>query len=292
MQTNDPQPTPAADQNPPQLDIERLEADIEHRMATSHVPALALAIVTPQTTIYANGFGILSVDETDMLTTPNTLFRIASFTKPLVGTMIMRLQASGRLSIDQPVTELVPALRFQNEAYSQQITLRHLLSHTAGLRPTGVSGDNRTENVLAHLVTTELPHWPFFAPPGTLHAYSNLGLCVAGYVAEVLTQTPFEQLMKDEIFTPLGMYQTTFDPFMAMTFRVAQAHNLLSDGHLAVQRPLVHNAAFTPAGGAFSTVLDFVHFVQLRLNRGSVNGQVFLPTELIDMMHHTDRLIP
>src|SRR5689334_22863181 len=115
------------------LDYDALEQLIQLRMAEAIVPGLALAIVQGDKVIYARGFGVTSTDDNAPSVTPDTLFRIGSVTKPLTGTMIMRLVETGVLDLDKPITEYVDWLTIGEPNVAPQITLRMLLSHTAGL---------------------------------------------------------------------------------------------------------------------------------------------------------------
>lgn len=265
------------------LDVAALEADVQRRMAERHVPALALAVVAADGIVYANGFGVCSAEGLSLPVAADTLFRIASLTKSMVATVIMRLQGRGVLDIHQPIRTFLPDIRFQNEEYGNQITLWHLLTHSAGLRPAGVSGDDTAPDALDRLIASDLPGWLFLAPPKTLHAYSNLGYALAGYVAAKAAITSFTQLMADELFVPLGMDRSTFDPLMAMTYPLTQAHIVAGDRYRVI-RPFIHNSAYMAAGGAFSSVLDLARFVQLHLNTGVHAGTRLVSADLVTAM--------
>lgn len=272
------------------LDIPRLEAEIKHRMETAQVPGLAIGVVHGGEPIYTQGFGVTSVEAGGIAVTPQTLFRIASFTKPLTGVMLNRLVERGVMTLDDPIQSYVPTLRFSDSVQGAQITLRHLLSHTAGLMPGGVQGTVRAEEGLAHNITQNLPTWPFIAPVGLLYAYSNLGVALAGYCAEVLTSKSFTELMQTELFEPLGMKYTTFDTLVAMTYPVALGHFRNAAGELEVLHTFLDNTANNPAGGAISCVADLVRFVTMLLQGGQLEGHSFLaPATLADMMRpHAD----
>src|SRR5215213_7579287 len=115
------------------LDYGELEQLISDKMREAIVPGLALAIVQGDEVIYARGFGVTSTDDNATPVTPDTLFRIGSVTKPLTGTMIMRLVEMGILDLDKPITDYVDWLVVGDPNVASQITLRMLLSHTAGL---------------------------------------------------------------------------------------------------------------------------------------------------------------
>ena len=99
-------------------------------MKEAHVPAVALAVVNKEEILYAQGFGLTSVEEGGTPVSPHTLFRIGSVTKPLVGTAVMRLVENGQLDLDQPLKAYINWFRFSEPHAEERITLRMLLSHT------------------------------------------------------------------------------------------------------------------------------------------------------------------
>jgi len=167
---------------------------IEARMHSQAVPGLALAIVKDQEILYAHGFGVTSVEDGGIPVTSRTLFLIGSTAKPLTGTAIMRLVEAGKLDLDLPVKTYVDWLTFHQKGAEQQITLRMLLSHTAGL-PSSSSYFGRSDSGgLEAYVREQILTREFVAPPGKLYFYSNDGLVVAGYLAEVVSGQPFPDL--------------------------------------------------------------------------------------------------
>src|SRR5581483_7052762 len=114
------------------LHIYSLERQIQDLMQTAHVPGLALAIVKNQEILYARGFGVTSVEDSGMPVTPQTLFRIGSVTKPLTGTMIMRLVDEGKLELDSPVRAYLPWFTLSEPGAAERVTLRMLLCHMSG----------------------------------------------------------------------------------------------------------------------------------------------------------------
>lgn len=168
------------------LNVQALEQDIQKHMQTAHVPGLALAIVQDREVIYSRGFGLTSVEDGGLPVTPQTLFRIGSITKSMTTTAIMRLVESGQLELDRPVREYVPWLTFSEEDAAERITLRRLLSHSAGLPTSHTPFGRRTPGGLEEYVREDVPQYPFVAPPGKLYSYSNPGIRIAGYIPNCL----------------------------------------------------------------------------------------------------------
>src|SRR6266568_4860568 len=178
------------------LNFYKLEQRIEQGMQKGHVPGLALAIVKDQEVIYARGFGVTSIEDGGVPVTPQTLFRIGSTTKPMTGTAILRLVEAGKLDLDRPVKEYIDWLTLSEEDVADRVTLHMLMSHSAGLPTDAEHFGRRDREGLEAFVRERIPRFPLIAPPGKLFSYSNPGICLAGYIAEVVGGKPFVALMQ------------------------------------------------------------------------------------------------
>jgi CubicO group peptidase (beta-lactamase class C family) len=267
------------------LNFYQLEQTIEAAMGESFVPGLALAIVYENQLLYAKGFGVTSVEDGGVAVTPETLFRIGSVTKPLTGTLIMRLVEEGKLDLDVPIKAYIDWLRFSNADASKHVTLRMLLSHTSGLVTDGQHFGWRDPQGLEVFVREQIPAYTFVAPPGTEFSYSNPGVNLAGYVAEVVCGKPYVELMQEKVFEPLQMRRTTFDTTVAMTYALAQPHTLDKNRELRVQHRYPDNVAHNPSGFAISTIADMANFVIMQMQQGKFQGRQLLSADSIREMH-------
>jgi len=266
------------------LDWTALESRIDEQLQAAQVPGLALAVIHGREIIYARGFGTTSVEDASLPITPQTVFRIGSISKPLTGAAIMRLVDAGMLDLDTPLPHYLDCFTLSEDHAAERVTLRLLLSHTAGLPTTYEVAGPRDPAALGAYLRQTLPTLPLVAPPGTLWSYSNIGFNLAGYVAEVVTGTPFPQLMREWVFEPLQMTRTTFDPLVAMTYPLAQSHVLSSAGALCVEHRYADNATMNPSGMACSTVLDLANFALMQLSQGQFQGKTFLsPAAIAEM---------
>jgi CubicO group peptidase (beta-lactamase class C family) len=238
------------------LDVAALESQAEGVIARERIPGLALAVVRHGRTVYARGFGLTCTEPHGRPVTPDTLFRIGSVTKPLTGTVVMRLVDEGKLALDTPVRDYVPWFKTSDAKATRTITPRLLLSHTSGLphdhKPTGPRGDDALER----RIREEVPRYPLVAPPGTKFSYSNTGIHVLAFLIETLTGKPYVDAMRDLLFEPLGMRHTTFLPSVALTYPAALGHQLTRKGQLEVEHHYAENVANYASGQAISTVLD------------------------------------
>jgi CubicO group peptidase (beta-lactamase class C family) len=266
------------------FDPDQLDALAAAWVAQHHIPALALAVVREGAVAHIAGFGVTSVEDGGIPVTPDTIFRIASTTKLLVGTAILRLVEAGTLDLDAPVATYLPWFRFSQPGLERIITLRHLLSHTSGLCTFRMDLMSREPSGLERFIREHLPTYSLLAPPGTVWLYSNAGLSLAAFIAQSVTGTPFWDLMRALVFHPLDMPHTTFDPLVAMTYPFAQAHLRDADSALRVDHTFPQSTAWDPAGGAMSTAHDLAHLAAMYLSDGHFAGQTILTPETVRLM--------
>ena len=267
------------------VDPDALASRLDGAMREAQVPGLAIAVVRGEEVVHAGGHGVTSVEDGGQSVTPATLFRVGSITKALTATAAMRLVDRGLLELDRPVVADLPWFALSDREATPRVTLRHLLTHTSGLphdhRPFG-----RPEpEALERRVREEIPRYPLVAPPGTRYSYSNGGLHVAGYLVAATMRCTYAEAMQRLLFDPLGMARTTFDPTVAITYPLAQAHALDDDGILRVQHRFAQNAGHYPSGQAISTVLDLARFAALHLGGGRVGGEQILSPSAVAAMH-------
>lgn len=270
------------------FDIEALEQQIAERMAATPTVGFVVAVARGDEVVYARGFGVTSAEEGGVPVIPQTLFCIGSVTKSLTATAIMRLIDRGVLDLDAPVTRYVPWLTFSRPEYADGVTLRRLLSHTSGLIGTGGDFGPRDPSGLEAYIRERIPTAAFFAPPGTVHYYSNNGVALAGYVAEVAAETPYPDLMRELVFTPLAMRRSTFDRTVAMTYPLALPHAEDEGGAPRVIHRFPDTTGGNPSGFALSTVLDLTNFALMHVNEGRSGGHAYLPPALVAQMHRPE----
>jgi CubicO group peptidase (beta-lactamase class C family) len=266
------------------LDTRQLETRVQQWIDEKRIPGLALALVSEQDTVYTHGFGVTSVEDGATTVTPQTVFLIASVTKMLVGTALLRLIERGQLALDAPVTTYLPGFHFSGVGGEGRITVRHLLSHTSGLCTFRGDFSSHEPDGLTRFVREALPSYPLLLPPGVAWIYSNAGFALLAYVAEIATGKAFRELMAELVFDPLEMRRTTCDPLVAMTHPLAQSHVVDSNGQLRVEHRFVQNTAIDASSGLWSTVDDLAHVAQMYLNHGSFHGQRILTPETIREM--------
>lgn len=196
--------------------------EVEAFMKARQIPGGALAVVKDRRLIYARGYGWAS-REKQVPATADSLFRIASISKPVTAVAVLQLVARGKLSLDDRAFDIVklPPLLVEGKPPDprlRQITIRQLLQHTGGwdrdrsfdpmFRPgaiakaTGMESPPAPAEVIRYMLGQ-----PLDFDPGTKYAYSNLGYCILGRVMEAVTGTPYERHVQARVLRPAGIHR-------------------------------------------------------------------------------------
>jgi CubicO group peptidase (beta-lactamase class C family) len=262
---------------------------IEHaameELQATNTPGAAVAVVLGDHVIFSHGYGVASV-ETGAPITPDMLFRLGSTTKMFTASAVVGLALEGKIDLNGPVSRYISGL----DPVIGQLTANQLLSHTSGLHDEAPMFGSHDETALGIGIHTWKANF-LFAPPGRVYSYSNPGYWLAGYLAETVSGKPYADVIAERIFGPLGMTRSTLRPTMAMTFPMAQGHEI-RDGKPVVIRPVADNASGWPAGSIFSSALELSRFVIAFMNDGRADDRQVLPPKLIAIMSSPHAEIP
>jgi CubicO group peptidase (beta-lactamase class C family) len=190
---------------------------------------------------FSHGYGVASVD-TGAPVSPNMLFRLGSTTKMFTAAAVVGLALEGHIDLEAPISRYITGL----DPAIGKLTANLLLSHTAGLRDEAPMFGSHDEPALGAGIRSWKADF-FFAKPGQVYSYSNPGFWVAGFLAESVAGKSDADVVEERLFHPLGMERSTLRPTMAMTWPLAQGHDV-QDGKPEVIRPAADNAATWPAG--------------------------------------------
>jgi CubicO group peptidase (beta-lactamase class C family) len=259
--------------------IARYQQRIPELLAEQNIPGLSVALVDGDQVLWTQGFG--HVDDADSApVTTDTIFSVQSMSKAFTATAVMRAVAAGRLDLDVPITRYLPDFTVHSafeEHPERKITLRMLLSHTAGFTHEAPIGNNNTldPGQFDDHVRSISDTWLRF-PVGTGYAYSNLGPDLAGYILEKTYGEPFAAVMRDQVLAPLGMSESTFD----RTVIRQTADRALGHSYPLPAVPL--DVPMTAAGGLYTSAKDMARFLRFQLNGGSIDGRTILSPALIE----------
>jgi CubicO group peptidase (beta-lactamase class C family) len=229
---------------------------------------------------------------------PDSMFWIASMTKPITATAVMMLQDEGKLNVEDPVEKYLPEFKNQwliaedhtNELKlvrsPRPIKLRDLLTHTSG-----VSGPNapRYDSTLAEMVMA-YSQTPLQFPPGSKWKYSTPGMNTLGRIVEVASGESYAVFLQKRIFDPLKMKDTTFWPTPRQAKRLAKSYKHTNNGLEEIPIAAIkgdlsdHRRMPIPAGGLFSTASDIARFYQMMLSGGALDGKRILSAESLALM--------
>lgn len=231
--------------------------------------------------------------------TPDHMFWIASMTKPVTGTAMMMAVEKGLVSISDPVSKHLPEFRDLKGADGKPATIiiAEILAHTSGLQD--LSGpENAATTNLAEL-TALVAAKPLRFEPGTKWAYCQTGISTAARVIEVVSGKSFPDYLRENLFVPLGMKDTTFNLHEAQVKRLAVSYATTKDGFRAEPLKIFYGKSPTStdrfpsaAGGLFSTARDYGRYARMILNGGELDGKRYLTPESIAEMtrSHTGSL--
>jgi CubicO group peptidase (beta-lactamase class C family) len=259
--------------------IEKYRAMIPRLMAEQDVPGLAIAVVDDQGVIWAEGFGFTDNDH-KIPVTPDTLFNIQSTSKLFTATAVMMAVQDGLLDLDAPITTYLPDFTVHSifeEHPERKITLRMLLSHTAGFTHEAPVGNNYDLGpvVFQDHVKTIPDTWLRF-PVGTGYAYSNVGISLAGYILQKVYGQSFPDAVETHLLRPLGMNDSSFD------INKVRRNPNRAVGHTAPFPSVPLEIPLIPEGGLYTSASDMAKFIQFQLNQGSVDGKSVLSPALLD----------
>lgn len=269
-------PSDAVDHAVAQLD--RIAGEL---MASSGIPGMAVAVVHGGKTVYAKGFGVKDVragDRPENKVDADTVFQLASLSKPLSATVVAHQVGQKAIGWDTPLVSKLPWFALSDPVVTQMVTVGDMFSHRSGLPdhagdPLEDLGYDR-RYVLDHL--RQLPLDPFRIS----YAYTNFGLTAGAEAVAVGAGKPWADLADDVLYRPLGMTSTSsrFADYQARADK-AVAHIRIDNGYQPrYQRDADQQA---PAGGASSSVNDMTHWLTMMLADGRYQGRQVVDAEAL-----------
>jgi beta-N-acetylhexosaminidase len=260
--------------------------DLLDRAVADHAFPGGVLAVGQHHQLLVHPFGRLTYEAKSQAVNGDTIYDVASLTKPIVTTAaIMVLVSQGRVDLDAPVSRYLPEWASgPNPAWRKEVTVSDLLLHDSGLPAhrdyfkTAKSSREVLQRVFAE---------PLVSEPGTKVEYSDLGFMLLGEIVQRLTGKTLAQFARAEIFAPLGMSHSQFNPPRALRVRIAPTENDSAFRRRQLQGEVDDSNAFVMGGiaghaGLFTTANDVAIFAQMMLNGGIYAHQRTFPRSLVN----------
>ena len=280
----------------------QIDQVLRQKSDAREIPGVVAIAATGKDVIYQGAYGKRDLSR-DAAMTPNSVFWIASMTKAVTAAAGMQLVEQGKLSLDGPIGKVLPDLAAPQvlEGFDasgepklrparKAITLRHLMTHTAGFAYNMWNGE-----ILRYLEKTGLPavttckndalKTPLASDPGTRWEYGT-NIDFVGKAVEAASGKRLDAYLRDHMFTPLGMTHTGFKIGESQRKRLVGMHARGEDGSLApIPFELEQDPEFHMGGGGlYGTAGDYIKFTQMILNKGRGNGNQVLKPETVALM--------
>lgn len=266
---------------------------LQSAVESGEIPGVVAIVANRDRILYHQFFGKMDL-ENDLDMRKESIFSIASMTKPVTSVAVMMLYEEGKLDLDDPISQYMPRMKYLEVITSfneddgtytiqdteRQVTIRHLLTHTSGF---GYSFSNRVLSGLEEKTGLAQPELPLLHQPGEGWTY-GMGTRVLGDLVEQISGQTLTRFYRERIFEPLGMQETYYAlPEEKHPLRVTrhQRENgvLIERSNPPEQQPTIFGDR-----GLLSTAQDYVKFLQMLLNRGTFNGKRLLAEDSVAMM--------
>ena len=245
--------------------------------------------------VHLDAYGVQDL-ETRKPVASDTIFRIASMTKPIVGVAMMMLWEQGKWSLEDPVSRHIPEFAGLKVAtpngevpQMKPMTMRQLMSHTAGFDVSAGYAKANLRNSGLQGMIDKLATLPLAVQPGTDWRYGP-SVDIQGYLVEKLSGQSLDVFLRTKIFEPLGMKDTGFwvDPSkldrLTSLFTYAPDKRLIRAALPSAGRLTSKPVFLSGSGGLLSTTIDYFRFAQMLLNGGQTNGKRFLKESTVELM--------
>ena len=291
--------------------LQRIHALVQRHMDLGDITGAVVLVARKGQVAFVEAEGTMDV-ETKKPMTRDSVFRMASMTKPVIGTAIMMMLEEGKLQLGDPVSKYISEFKNMKVAVPQgpggrgavnppkfytvpaehDITIKDLLTHTSGLSsgPMGQSevAKNRRKptETLADYVP-RLGSTPLEFQPGSRWMYSpSDGFDVLARIVEVTSGVPLDRFLKQRVFDPLDMPNTSHYPTDAQMPRLVTAYQKTDKGLVKTENSLSMSSKvyFAGGGGLVSTIDDYSHFAQMLANGGELNGKRLLSPRTVKLM--------
>ena len=272
-----------------QNNVELFDKYVESARNQWQVPGIAITVVQDGKVVFSKGYGVRELGKTEPVTT-ETLFGCMSTTKAMTVAALGMLVDEGKLNWDDKVIKYLPAFRVGDPYVTNELRVRDLLTHNAGLGNADFLWDRTTD-----LPSTEILKRMQYANPAyslrSSFIYQNIMYLVAGQVIEKVSGMPWESFISERLFAPLGM-KNTFP-----TLALSRQYQNRSSSHFEIKGkiqviPESPADAIAPAGAVWSTADDIAKWVNFMLGNTTVNGKELLKPATLNELFKPQTMVP
>ncbi len=262
--------------------IPELEPEIQRALIEGKIPSCSIALVSGDKVIWTGAYGYSNLWARTPAT-PSTVYVIGSTFKAMSTVALLQQMEQGKFKLDDKVNDYLTDFKIQKEDPKNPVTFRHLLTHTSGL-PGGfgaypVWGDTVPEPLEVFLSKALV----ISKPTGTEVIYSNVAYTLIGYLVQKFSGVPYKKYIQDNVWTPLEMNNTAFEPTAAMDERMSEPY--VVDEKTGSQVPTVRvKASVWPAGIVYGTIYDQSNWLILNLNNGIFKGKRIISEQTMEQM--------
>ncbi|PYS92716.1 MAG: hypothetical protein DMF62_00110 [Acidobacteria bacterium] len=262
--------------------VAELEPEIQRALVEGKIPSASIALVSGDKVIWTGAYGYSNLWARTPAT-PSTVYVIGSTFKAMSTVALLQQMEQGKFKLDDKVNDYLTEFKIQKEDPKNPVTFRHLLTHTSGL-PGGfgaypVWGDTVPEPLDVFLGKALV----IGKPTGSEVIYSNIAYTLIGYLVQKFSGVPYKKYIQDNIWTPLEMNNTAFEPTAAMDERMSEPY--VVDEKTGSQVPTVRvKASVWPAGIVYGTIYDQSNWLILNLNNGMFKGKRIISEQTMEQM--------
>jgi CubicO group peptidase (beta-lactamase class C family) len=268
--------------------INRLNSFIERGMADWEIPGLAISVVKNGKTICQRGFGLKNLNAEDSVDN-HSIFGICSTTKAMTALTLAMLVEEQKLKWDDPVIQYLPDFKLSSDSWTNQVRVRDLLTHNAGLPNLDFLWYAHTLELREMM--ERLQYVPQAYPIRGGYSYQNVMYAIAGALVEVISGVPWTTFLQKRVFDPLDMKESfpTYQASLSFQNRMTP-HFRISEKIVTI--PPMNIDRVAPAGAVWSSVHDMAKWMHFLLNKGKVNGVSLISEKNYAELFNPQTIIP
>jgi beta-lactamase class C len=243
--------------------IRKYDRFVDQKLIELNAPGAAIAIVHNDSVVYMKGFGVRKLGRAEPIT-PHTVFRVASLSKGFAAVLTGILVQKGLLAWDEKIADSVPDFALKSNAHAQNLTIRHILSHTSGLP--SHTYDNLVEaNVPFDVILAELRNAPCVWPVGQNYNYQNVIFSLIGEVIKSATGLSYQEQIKTRLFLPLKMNDASITRAALLSNRNHASPHIRRRGKWTPAKVTEGYYGVAPAAGVNASISDMAQWLRALL---------------------------